>query len=282
MGNLLRFKTQLTLLLTTLLIAASSVAATAYTTAGVNVRQGPWGRIDTGVPAGTQVVILSRKNSFYRVRFENGHVGWIYAKYVSGAKPKNARTESSFCESCLNPSVGKPISDASENIRRMALYGRGQACVSAKIIDAAKAVIRGRYGNRTRGRGQCAEAVRLTLNKAKIWPGGGVGHGKDLVPALKQMGFVNVIKAGMTPASAPEGSILIYGKPSNPRGCRGLGTKYGHVEIKESDNSYLYDARVKFNIQQAFSPRCRPLIGVMKMGTECKTCNKTVKRSCGV
>lgn len=282
MGNLLRFKRQLTFLVATLLMAASSLAATAYTTAGVNVRQGPWGKIYTGVPKGTEVTTLSKRNNFYRVKFENGRIGWIHAKYVSTEKPKNAHTESAYCEGCLNPSVGKPISEASANINKMALYGRGQACISAKIIDAAKSVIRNRYGNRTRGKGQCAEAVRLTLNKARIWPGGGIGHGKDLVPGLKQMGFVNVIKAGMTPDSAPDGSILVYGKPSNPRGCRGLGTKFGHVEIKESDNSYLYDGRVRNNIQKAFSPRCRPLIGVMKMGTECKTCNKTVKRSCGV
>lgn len=282
MGNLLRFKTQLTFLVATLLMAASALAETAYTTAGVNVRQGPWGAILTGASKGTEVNTLSKRNGFYRVKLEDGSVGWIHAKYVSKNKPRTERTESSFCENCLNPSVGNKISDASENIKKMALYGRGQACISAKILDAAKSVIRNRYGNRTRGRGQCAEAVRLTLNKAKIWPGGGIGHAKDMIPGFKRMGFVNVIKPGMTPSSAPDGSILVYGKPSNPRGCRGLGTKFGHVEIKENDNSYLYDGRVRNNIQTAFSARCRPLIGVMKMGTECKTCNKTVKRSCGV
>ncbi len=281
MRNLHRLILQITSFTVTLMLATTALAGIEYTTAGVNVRQGPWGRILTGIPEGTKIMTLSKKNEFYRVKFGNGRVGWIHSKYISKEKPKTAGTEADYCEGCLDPSIGDSISSASEEIKKMALYGRGAACISSKIISAAKSVIKSRYGNRTRGRGDCALAVRQALNKANVWPGGGIGHAKDMMPGLRQMGFVNVIKSGMTPESAPEGTILVYGK-ARGSGCRGLGSTYGHVEIKENNNSYLYDGKVKFNIQKAFGARCRPLIGVMKMSTSCKTCKQSVKKSCGV
>lgn len=281
MRNLKSLKQQIITFALTLLMATSALAGVKYTTTGVNVRTGPWGRILTGVPAGTMVQTLSKKNGFYRVRFEDGRIGWIHSKYVSKNNPIAEGTEGSYCEGCLDPSISDPLTEASENIKKLALYGRGAACIASKIIDAAKSVIKSKYGNRTRGKGQCAKAVRQALNKASIWPGGGIGHAADMIPGLRQMGFENIIESGMTPASAPEGTILIYGRAKSS-GCRGLGAIYGHVEIKESDSSYLYDGKVKYDIQKAYGARCRPLIGVMKMSNNCTTCTQSIKESCGV
>lgn len=269
-------------LLATLLAADFAMARTAYTTADVNVRNSPWGRILTGIPDGTKVKVLSVRNGFSRVSFLGGRIGWISNSYVAKNKSSRAGTEAEYCKGCLDPLVADTVSQASHQIKEMARYGRGAVCMSNKLIQAAKAVIRSKYGNRKYGRGLCALAVRQTLNKADFWTGGGIGDAKDMLPGLKRIGYKNIITPGMTPDTAPNGTILVYGTPKNKRGCRGKGNIYGHVEIKENSKSFLYDGKVTRDIQKAFGARCRPLIGVMVMGDDCPTCKPSVKRSCGV
>lgn len=284
MTNLKRFILQLSSFAVTFLVATTALAAIEYTTAGVNVRHGPWGRILTGVPKGTKIAVLAKRNGFSRVKFSNGRIGWIHSKYISKNRPAKTRgTEADLCEGCLDANISATVSDAAENMKNIATFGRGAKCISNKLIAAARETVRKDWGGRTRGSGQCGIAVRKSLNRAKLWPGGGLGDARFMIPGLKNIGFKNILKPGMTPESAPSGAILVYGKPKNPRGCRGkLGNIYGHIEIKENNGSFLSDGKIPFHIQKAYGERCRPLIGVMIMGNECKTCNKSVKNACGV
>lgn len=203
------------------------------------------------------------------------------------AKPAKApvsstkKTEGGHCAGCLTASVENPVRNAADKIKEISTIGRGPMCISSKLISSAKFVINKNYGGRTRGKGLCAIAVRQSLNKAQIWSGGGIGDAKDMMPGLKKMGFKNVITRGMSPDTAPAGSILVYGG-TKASGCRGLGAQFGHIEIKENQNSYLYDGKVTKHIQAAYGSKCRPLIGVMVMGSECPTCSEKTKKECGV
>lgn len=272
-------------ILAVLFMGGLAQATPAVTTAGVNVRSGPNARILTAVPRGTSLNILGRQGNWSRVQFRNGGIGWIHSRYLN--RNVTTRTASrptqggATCVNCLAPAVAEPIRQASQQIAAAAYSGQGPQCISNRLLAAARDVVRQNYGNRTRGGGACALAVRQSLNRARIWPGGGIGHAKDMVPSLKSMGFVNLLRPGMTPENAPAGTILVYGK-ARARGCRGLGATYGHVEIKEGQNSFYYDARVTRNIQRAFGSDCRPLIGVMQMGNNCRTCSAELKRTCGV
>lgn len=274
------------IVLASLLVGSLVQAAPAVTTAGVNVRTGPNARILTAVPRGTRIEVIGKRGNWSQVQLNNGRKGWIFSKYISQGNSNyrsssNGATEGTACQNCLDKSVANPVREASQGIAAAAYSGQGPQCISNRLIAGAKSVIKSRYGNRTRGGGMCALGVRLALNRSKIWPGGGIGNAKDMIPGLQSMGFRNIKTSSMTPGNAPAGSILVYGK-AQKRGCRGRGSTYGHVEIKENNNSYLYDARVSGHIQQLYEPACRPLIGVMVMGTTCKTCPSDLKRACGV
>lgn len=155
-------------------------------------------------------------------------------------------------------------------------------CVAKKLINAAKVIHRSVYRGRRNGGGLCGVAVRRALAHAGFYKGGAMGDAKDMMPGIRRMGFKNIIKPGMTPLNAPNGSILVYGAPKNKKGCRGLGRIYGHIEIKENNNSFLYDGNPSRNIQAMFGARCRPLIGVMVMGEDCPTCKPALKRACEI
>jgi len=108
-----------------------------------------------------------------------------------------------------------------------------------------------------------------------------MGNAKDMIGPMETAGYKNIFKPGMTPEQAPNGSILVYDEARVKSRCKGLGSVYGHVEIKENENSFLYDGKVDKNIHDIFEPECRPLIGVMVMGEECNTCSPSVKKACG-
>jgi hypothetical protein len=127
--------------------------------------------------------------------------------------------------------------------------------------------------------GRCAYAVRLALNLSGIHSGGGLGHAFQMGPGIRGLGYVNVLNRTMnTPEEAPVGAILVYGKARpgarHPGGgrCRGLGARYGHVEIKDKDG-YIYDGKASRHIQRSQGVDCRPLIGIYvpgpRMGGRC-------------
>ena len=192
---------------------------------------------------------------------------------------KKWNTEAEVCPNCA--AYTATGYSAPEEFKAIAEYGAKAPCYSMKLINAAKQVIRSRYGDARIGKGNCALAVRQSLEKAQIWRGGGMGNAKDMIGPMEKAGYKNVYKTGMNPEDAPNGAILIYNKAYNRSRCKGLGSTYGHVEIKENDNSYLYDAKVDKNINEIFEPNCRPLIGVMVMGQKCNTCSQSLKQLCG-
>ncbi len=288
--NLLLSTYMKTLVALSLLVAFSLVSfaadlKTGVATTGVNFRSSPNGQILRGIGKGEFFEILSNQGAWTHVRLASGRKGYIFSKYVTDRKPQVPDTEGGFCENChkkketarLNIKLAEDVHTAAN------AGGAGGQCVARKMVDGARKVHRSVYGGRARGKGKCGKAVRQALNSAGIWSGGGIGHARDMVPGLKRMGFINIKTANMTPDNAPSGTILVYGRAlKGAKGCRGLGTTYGHVEIKESRNSFLYDGNPSVDIQKAYGPQCRPLIGVMQMGTSCPTCSVSVKRACGV
>lgn len=271
------------------LLTIASVAWAEYETGvaktGVNFRASPNGRILTGVGKGEHFDILGTSGNWTQVRLADGRKGFIYSKYVGRGRGYVAETEGGFCEDCLkNTKTDRlPVSKA-EDIQRIAgTAGAASQCLTRKMIEGAKNVHRTVYGGRTRGKGKCGVAVRRSLNKAGIWQGGGIGHARDMKPGLLRMGFKDIKTPGMTPDNAPAGTILVYGRAlKGAKGCRGLGTTYGHIEIKENNKSYIYDGNPSIHIQKSYGAKCRPLIGVMQMGNSCPTCTSSVKKACGV
>lgn len=149
---------------------------------------------------------------------------------------------------------------SAEEMEALAKATTGNACTD-KLLRTARRVAQS-FGTPS---GNCAFAVRKSLNMSGIYRGGGIGHAKDMGPGLMQMGYSNVLKPGMTPDNAPEGAILVYG-PARIRGCRGKGSTYGHVEIKDFGGRYLYDGVARRNIQATMGAQCRPLKGVFVPG----------------
>lgn len=273
----------------TLIIILSSVFAEAQfaiTSANLNTRMSPSlnGRKIAVLPKGTQIEIVRREGSWTLIETTTGRRAYVASRYLQNITEAAAQSE---CADCARPQP-RPANLQTENIQQVLDMVNPEpitsfaACISERMVDAAEDRVRREYGGRTRGGGRCALAVRQSLNDAGIWTGAGIGNAKDMMPGLRQMGFRNVMIEGMSPDEAPNGSILVYGSPlRGTRGCRGLGNQYGHVEIKESDSSYIYDGNPSFHIQEAYGPRCRPLIGVMMMGASCPTCTTSTKRTCG-
>lgn len=258
---------------------------TGVATTGVNFRASPNGKIITGVYKGESFEILSTHGSWTRVRLAGGRKGYIFGRYVKRSRPHVPETEGGYCQNCSRKNVpAKNKFNPTETIKKwISANGTSAQCVARKMLEGAHRVHANRYGGKRRGGGACGEAIRKGLNSAGIWAGGGIGHARDMIPGLKRMGFINIKTPSMTPDNAPAGTILVYGRalPGAKR-CRGLGTIYGHIEIKESRNSFLYDGNLPVDIQKIFGARCRPLIGVMQMGATCPTCSASVKRTCGV
>lgn len=283
--------------LLTLLIALMGSVAFAQdveegvATTGVNFRSGPSTkhRIITGVEKGEFFKILgkTRAGNWTKVQLATGKVGFIYSKYVGTSRDYVDATEGGYqddnCPACKKDRLNPAQAQAQLITTLMNPVGAAGQCVTRKMMEGAYQTVRQkRYDKRGRDfKGNCAKAVRMALNKAGIWSGGGIGHARDMVPGLQRMGFKNLYKPGMTPASAPANTILVYGAPKNKRGCRGKGTTYGHVEIKKSNSEFIYDGISSRNIQQIFGANCRILKGVMQMGDSCPTCKKEVKRTCG-
>jgi hypothetical protein len=120
-------------------------------------------------------------------------------------------------------------------------------------------------GKHRRGpfKGSCGRAVASGLTRAGINNGSTMNNAKDMGGPLRALGFVNLktTSPNLTPETAPVGSILVYG-PARRRNCRGLGSIYGHVEVKDYGGRYIYDGNASHNIQDRFGASCRPLIGV--------------------
>lgn len=119
----------------------------------------------------------------------------------------------------------------------------------------------GRKYRRGTFKGSCGRAVASGLTRAGINNGSRMLHARDMGGPLRSLGFVDVREPGMTPATAPVGAILVYGR-ALVRGCRGLGSIYGHVEVKDYGGRYLYDGNANTHIQNKMGSLCRPLIGV--------------------
>lgn len=267
-------------------VASAQGPATGVATTGVNFRSGPSTkyRVLTGVPKGEFFDVIGKSGRWTKVRLSSGKVGYIYSKYVGAGDPV---AEGGYCEECGNNDSRVPKQNKTQDQAKQLLdivnpaSGFGN-CITNKIVTAAKWVHRNKYGGRTKGRGKCQYAIRYSLQRAGVWPGGGYGNAKDVIPTMLSMGFKNLFRAGMTPKDAPAGAILVYGKKLPGARCKGsLGNTYGHIELKENNNSWLYDGNPEFNIQQAYGAKCRPLKGVMVMGDSCPTCTKALKRSCG-
>lgn len=139
----------------------------------------------------------------------------------------------------------------------------GNICTDRLLKSMRK--IAGTYDRRGPFSGKCALAVRQGLNASGIYRGGGLGNAKDLGPGLTRLGYENVFRPGKDAKSAPEGAILVYGK-ARRAGCRGLGSTYGHVEIKDFGGRFLYDGTAKKPMSQIHGPDCRPLIGIYVPG----------------
>lgn len=253
---------------------------------GVNFRSGPGMnyRVLTGVPKGEYFDILGTSGKWTKVRLSSGKKGYIFSKYV-GERVDSA--EGGYCEDCGGGDARLLRDDHPQNQAQQVLdivnpaSGFGN-CITNKIVSAAKWVHKNKYGGRRKGKGKCQYAIRQSLNRAGVWPGGGYGHAKDTIPTMLQMGFKNLFKPGMTPKDAPAGAILVYGPKLKGARCRqSLGNTYGHIELKLNNNSWLYDGNPEFNIQQAYGAKCRPLKGIMVMGNSCPTCSKKLKNACG-
>lgn len=264
-------------------LGPTSYGKTGVTTTGVNIRTWPNGPKITVLAPGTSIEILETHGRWSKIRTQGGRTAFVFNKYI------RELTEGNACSECENQQQQDEGAENREDIQRVVdlvnpATESPRMCIAKKVVDAAKKVVQTTYGGRKKGRGKCGVGVRLALEKAKIYSGGGIGNAKDMMPGLKKMGYVNILSKGMTPDSAPDGSILVYGAaPSSVRArCRGKGAIYGHIEIKESNDSYLYDGNPSYNIQEAFGAKCRPLIGVMQMGSSCPTCSASVKRTCGV
>jgi uncharacterized protein YgiM (DUF1202 family) len=254
----------------------------------LNLRQSS-GKILLTVPKDGTFEVIGVQGDWLKVNYK-GNVGWVAKSYVDyGDVPTITEAQAGVdCPNCDNaPSNLSQLQELTAYVLESTPAGDvatlTNSCLQDRLVASAKARVRRIYGNRKRGGGDCALAVRQSLNDAGIWTGGGLGHAYQLVPRLISLGFVNVMKKGMTPKDAPNGAILVYGpKPRSVRGCKAsLGNTYGHVEIKESDSSYLYDGNPSHNIQEAYGAKCRPLIGVMVMGPSCPYCSSKAKNACG-
>lgn len=253
---------------------------------GVNFRSGPGMRyrVITGVPRGEVFEVLGTAGRWTKVRLESGRSGYIYSKYVGRGAQYLPETEGGYCEHCdANAKTERVAQGNAVDVLNVVRPQAGFAnCVTQKIMSAAKWVHRNKYGGRRKGKGKCQYAIRFALERAGVWPGGGYGNAKDTIPTMLKMGFKNIFKPGMKPKDAPPGAILVYDKKRKGARCKtSKGNTYGHIELKENNNSWYYDGNPEFNIQQAYGEACRPLKGIMVMGNSCPTCSKKLKQSCG-
>ena len=49
--------------------------------AGLNVRNSPWGSIETAIPYGTSVDIVGKSGDWYKIKY-NGKISYVYAQYI--------------------------------------------------------------------------------------------------------------------------------------------------------------------------------------------------------
>jgi hypothetical protein len=148
---------------------------------------------------------------------------------------------------------------------KMSFGSTGNACRD-RILKGARDVAAKYRHSRSAFKGKCALAVRTALEQAGLNKIGALGDAKDMGPNLKRLGFVNKMTSS-NPDDAPEGAILVYGAATRPF-CTGLGSLYGHVEVKDFNGLFQYDGTATHNIQKRFGSDCRPLIGVYLPGPE--------------
>lgn len=267
-------------------VAFAHAPPTGIAKTGVNFRSGPGTkyRVITGVPKGDYFDIIGKKGRWTKVRLASGRVGYIYSKYVGQGSKYVPDAEGGSCENCdLAAQDRTGIAAGAQEVLNIVNPASGFGnCITNKIVTAARWIHKNKYGGRRKGKGKCQYAIRYSLQRAGVWPGGGYGNAKDTIPTMLKMGFRNLYKPGMSPKDAPPGAILVYGAKLRGARCKqSLGNVYGHIELKVNNNSYLYDGNPEFNIQQAYGAKCRPLKGIMVMGKDCPTCSKSLKRSCG-
>lgn len=176
---------------------------------------------------------------------------------------RDSDSEATFCPTCQRAAHMNQSLDA-QNIQKLLRGNTGNACTD-KLLKSARNEARRHF----KPGGNCARSVRKALDDAKLNNGSGLGHAKDMGPGLTRLGFKNILTPGMTAETAPVGAILQYGA-ARVRGCAGLGTTMGHVEIKDFGGMYLYDGVSDRPIQRKFGPACRPLIGVFVPGAGLK------------
>ncbi len=142
------------------------------------------------------------------------------------------------------------------NIRQMIANYQSSTQVR-RMVEMAEQV------GRTRSTGRCVRHVKSLLGSSGVsrdFAGDGTIRSWDLERSLRGQGFVNIAPGAghMTPASAPEGSILIYYNPSLPLNAR---YQRGHVEIKTSRGG-VSDFRRSFNSNEGVLGRNWQLVGV--------------------
>jgi hypothetical protein len=298
MGSML--KTLLLVLSLTLLTAIAYVeqssAAVGSAKLSLNVRSGKStgyrivGALDKGE---FFTIIKTYTNGWMKIRRTNGSTGYVNGKY--------ARTESEAgltSKNCGGPDcdpgpkaadVGEQsnallesIADVQEQVDRDYPTSSTSQCLMKRILSAAK----NQYKRRLNGGQRCQVAMRNAIKAAGIYGGGSYGDAKDVLPYMtKTLGFKNLLKSNprLTPDSAPNNSILVYGAAPKKirKKCRGLGTYFGHIEFKEDNRHFHYDGHPDRNIQKFYGAQCRPLIGVMVMGEDCPHCTRSAKKQCG-
>lgn len=220
-----------------------------------------------------------RRNGYIQVEYK-GYTGWVIDdavteggfcpygdKRCSRGIQKDRAKQEDYAEAALkSTTTGQKCTDKLLKTAREVANNWGE--VSARKFADKKGVPWSKF------RGKCGYAVRTALEFAGFYKGGGrsnsaggLGHAKDTGPNLESLvGLDNIFYPGMRPEDAPVGAVLVYDKAA-VSGCKGLGSTYGHIEIKDFGNRWIYDGIASEDIQKKFGKNCRPLKGVYVVGS---------------
>lgn len=245
-----------------------SITVTASNGANFRTKANSGSHLLAAFPKGMVVSTTGkRRNGYVQVEYR-GYTGWVL---------EDAITEGGFCpygdERCSR-GIQKDQQRQEDYVEAaQKSTSAGDKCTD-KILEKAryvagnwKEVSRRKLGSaKSTFKGNCGRAVRIALEYAGLYPGGGIGNAKDMGEGLAKMGLVNIFRDGMKPEDAPVGAVLVYDKAINPSECKGLGSKYGHIEVKDFGNRWIYDGIASSHIQKKFGASCRPLKGIYVVG----------------
>jgi hypothetical protein len=217
------------------------------------------------------------------------------------AEPNQQTTAGTILPSCPtgNCSPGIRRSQAAEPIPSHAAgldagnyHSAQEACYSRELLNAAKANVADRFGNRPHSKGKCAYGVRTSINRAGIY-GGALGNAVDyqVYGKAASIGMKNFINEyGDDMSKIPAGAVLVFAGPhlneylrtgyEGPRGSKGQWL--GHVTIKGDDGKFYTDGREDHPaLGWPKNKSRRRLVGVYLMQQCTSSCSPRLRAKCG-